>query len=192
MVQAKYEVTYSRIEQVIGAQATFCVQKGSANDVFFSTNPKWKDRLKLSLTEETKRSSAPDQIEGVLDGTCASSEITKEDFYAWAKEQPLDRKCGIKLNAVPLARRARGMLSIPENICAIEGINALFAFLTVNECNGITGAPPYLRLCDSEDLHAEYFPEVGCSDILAQAYTQEPLDPLDFLGTYVVLIGEEL
>ena len=143
--------------------------------------------MKFSLTEETRRSSVPDQIDGVIDGTCASSEITKEDFYTWAKEQTHDIKCSIKLNAVPLARRARG-LSIPENGCVVEGFNALFALLTVNECTVITGEPPYL--CDAEDLHAEHFPEVGCDDILAQAHTQDPLDAVDFLGTYVVLLGK--
>ena len=89
----RFEVGYSSIEEIVDAHASFCVQKNAANDAYFTSNPKWKDRLQYSLTNETRMSSVPEQIDAVVDGRCDSAEITREDFYAWQKTRTADVKC---------------------------------------------------------------------------------------------------
>eukprot|EP00040_Diaphanoeca_grandis_P033311 m.203824 g.203824 ORF g.203824 m.203824 type:complete len:565 (+) comp32864_c1_seq6:67-1761(+) len=177
-----YAVTYSNIQQVVDAQATFCVQKNAANDAYFSSNPKWKDRLQYSLTNETRMSSVPEQIDAVVDGRCDSAEVTREDFYAWQKNiSNKGDQCIPQLSASRLAKRSRGMMTTANNTCVVFGINTLFAQLGVKRCDSNP------EVCDAQDLHLKYFPETTCTDVIQQAFSIEPLDIIDLLGAYIIL-----
>eukprot|EP00040_Diaphanoeca_grandis_P033309 m.203815 g.203815 ORF g.203815 m.203815 type:complete len:584 (+) comp32864_c1_seq4:67-1818(+) len=180
-----YAVTYSNIQQVVDAQATFCVQKNAANDAYFSSNPKWKDRLQYSLTNETRMSSVPEQIDAVVDGRCDSAEITREDFYAWQKTRTADVKCIPKLSDVTLTRRARGMMTTANNTCVLASINTLYHAITVKRCSGL-GA---LLLCDADDFHAKWFPQTICRSDFESQFDIDPLDGVDLLGAYFILFA---
>eukprot|EP00040_Diaphanoeca_grandis_P033310 m.203819 g.203819 ORF g.203819 m.203819 type:complete len:558 (+) comp32864_c1_seq5:236-1909(+) len=178
----RFEVGYSSIEEIVDAHASFCVQKNAANDAYFTSNPKWKDRLQYSLTNETRMSSVPEQIDAVVDGRCDSAEVTREDFYAWQKNiSNKGDQCIPQLSASRLAKRSRGMMTTANNTCVVFGINTLFAQLGVKRCDSNP------EVCDAQDLHLKYFPETTCTDVIQQAFSIEPLDIIDLLGAYIIL-----
>eukprot|EP00729_Bicosta_minor_P007233 gene7233-22233_t len=104
----------------------FCVQKGAANDAYFTAESEAGGRYEgINIVRKV---SIVDQIEGVLHQQyggqytsqadalrCDVAEVTKEDLYQWAKANP-DNRC---------------MITSQAGACIMVAINALYHKLSV-------------------------------------------------------------
>jgi len=180
-----YAVKFNNIDEIILAKATFCVQKNAANDAYFSENAKWAEKLAFSLTNDTRKASITEQIDGVVDGSCDSAEVTREDFARWQQSQPISRKCIPTLSETTLTRRSRGMMSTANNTCTMAAINTLYELLTVQQCSGVES----LLLCDADDFHNKHFSVAQCNDDLSSEFSIASLDGIDLLGAYFILFA---
>ena len=162
------------------ARASFCVQAGAANDAYFSNHPKWRDRVGPLIS---RKSSVPEQVDSVLDGSCDSAEITREDVSQWTKTRSAKDRCRMKLSSVRLTRRSRGMMALPSQACTIKAIDTTYHAFSVRRCDGLD--PP--AVCDSLDLTDLLFPETTCEQQFDGANDDLSLGLENLIGMYVVL-----
>eukprot|EP00040_Diaphanoeca_grandis_P028440 m.164754 g.164754 ORF g.164754 m.164754 type:complete len:685 (-) comp31353_c0_seq1:194-2248(-) len=163
----------STVDQAKTNGKVFCVQKGAANERFFGDHRDYgnkgygSDRLLVSAKEKITS-----QIDGVLKNNitetdpcvfdfntnesncCDVSEVTREDFYQWAKEHPNER-CKIELVGQPFVKRARGMMTATKYACVIMSINSIYHKFSNYDCSVEKPTP---LICDAADLANVYFP----------------------------------
>eukprot|EP00040_Diaphanoeca_grandis_P007850 m.42612 g.42612 ORF g.42612 m.42612 type:complete len:720 (-) comp19163_c0_seq1:68-2227(-) len=161
-------VTYpvSSIVEVKEQGKVFCVQKGAANHVFFTSHPDYGEANPKLVIEP--KNSVPDQIAKVLQGKvttsctgaadacCDVSEVTREDFYQYVKDNPSDR-CRMGLVGQSFVKRARGMMTTLKYACIVVGVNALIHSLSNMDCE-TAKEYDFGDLCDASDLGNAYFP----------------------------------
>jgi hypothetical protein len=172
--------TFNGIGDVVDARASFCVQAGAANDAYFTNHPKRRDRVGPLIE---RKSSVPEQVDSVLDGSCDSAEITREDVSQWTKTHSEQDRCRMKLSSVRLTRRSRGMMALPSQACVIKSIDTTYHAFSVRQCDGLD--PP--AVCDSLDLTDLLFPETTCEHQFDGTNDDLSLGLENLIGMYVVL-----
>lgn len=156
--------TISGIKELKRDGNTFCVQRNAANDPYFTYHPRFgnadpSDPEGTAALHIVWKDSVPHQIDGVLDGSCTASEITREDFYLWAKNDGnQDNYCRIAFVGQPITTRNRGMMTARNSSCVLTAINTVYHALGVRLC-------PLQRsneLCDAQSILEFEFPEPNC------------------------------
>lgn len=81
-----------------------CVQQGAANDAYFTGHPSFGNNGKG--VDIQRMSSTFAQMDAVVSGECAATEITREDYSRWA-DLSGGVACTVGMVGPPLVRRAR-------------------------------------------------------------------------------------
>merc|ERR1712166_97539 len=125
--EAAASVPYANIFECIedSGNCLFCLQNGSANAGFFSTDDAYNPGLQTKMV-----SSVPDQIDAVLDNTCGAAEVTLEDAYTWALSVSAAERCDLNVG-YSIVRRERGMMTMRKNACLTIAISALYHAIKV-------------------------------------------------------------
>eukprot|EP00039_Didymoeca_costata_P009930 m.132649 g.132649 ORF g.132649 m.132649 type:complete len:565 (-) comp14651_c0_seq1:262-1956(-) len=172
---------FSHVDDLIGEKKALCVQQGAANDVYYSNHRDFGGKGLMIQRME----SISDQINGVVDGRCVASEITREDLSVWSRETDFGRErvCSITFVGSPISERPRGMMTRLNASCIITAINSLYSAFSVREC------PPTLEVCDSRDLQRNSFPEPGCAAYIDVGFEEgeDSLGLEELTGPIVIL-----
>jgi hypothetical protein len=129
----------------------------------------------------------PHQIDGVLDGSCSASEITREDFYLWAKTNGnQDNYCRIAFIGQPITTRNRGMMAPRNGSCVLTAISTIYHALGVRTCEGQRSN----ELCDAQSIVEYEFPEPNCDGWSNPtiASQKKGLGLIDLFGPFMVLL----
>ena len=144
--------------QFSGLPYRFCLNKGSANDNYFTSLAADPTSTLHSLEDSlVKVSGTAGQIEGILKANddvsthCDFAELTREDLYKWAKGKPAEQKCKVQIVGAPITKRTRGMMMRSEDTCMQATLNNLFHQYTLKG---------YAEL-----LHAKFFVNPRCDGV---------------------------
>jgi hypothetical protein len=186
-----YAARFVSIDEVVGANASFCVNRGSANANFYGNSPKLTGNKKATnLTFSLLQvASVDDQIANTLRGycnhvktssgewshnesCCSSTETTKEDLAKWTDaqgENAKNKRCKLHLSKRRITRRSRGMMTLKNNTCIINGINALYKKFQ-EPCPPGSTEPE----CNAKTLYDYWFPETDCTDTVTTSGEDGP------------------
>jgi hypothetical protein len=140
-----------------GETLTLCVENTGANDLYFTELATDEFGLgysyKMGRTNNTKG-----KIDGVLDGLCHGSEVTREDYNKDTRFHGTGQ-CPAVLHPNAIAQRTRGMMSRRNNTCVVTGINALIHSYSIQKC---TSQSSNHGKCNLFALWTANFPEPTC------------------------------
>jgi hypothetical protein len=176
----------------VAAGCNFCVQKGAANDAYFS------DPSNFAGLKVVKMASIDHQIAGLSgnpnidvatglpsrycngndyppkanpDGEkgdnlparcCDAIELTREDLLKWANSQSDAERCKVTIVGAPIVKRPRGMMAKFEKRCVVNGLNALYHTLSTLPKD----KRPFYDNAGS--LHERFFEQKACNTQLGE------------------------
>lgn len=169
------------VNESTGLPYTFCLNKGSANDAYFSALAKDAASSFHSLENSLVRvAGTAGQIAGVLKTSddpathCDFAELTREDLYTWAKGLPADQKCKIQIVGAPITKRSRGMMMGSSNTCLQATVNNLYHQYELKGSAAL--------------LHGKYFVNPNCAGIdVEEVKLSLPFQEL--LGMFLIFFG---
>lgn len=148
----------------------FCVQTGAANEKYF------REKYQPQNLQIVGKENILAQIEGILDGSCDATELTKEDLFKWTtSEHNAAVRCGPRIVGIPIVRRHRGMMAKAEKSCYITALNAVFARFATEPVD------------HAAFLNDEYFKEPACERVSLEDRDALAMTIQDLLGAFLLL-----